>query len=277
MASLPISVCMISGPEAHRIGRTLDSVAGWTSELVVVLNEDVRDGTEEIVKKHGGKVFREPWKGHVAQKNSALAKAASPWVLGLDADEVVSSELAEEIEKTLIDQQKAEHFAAFSFPRLCWYCGRWIRHGDWYPDRQIRLWRRGCAHWAGIDPHDKLVVDGPIGKLRSDLHHYSRESINAHLQKIIPFSDEFVRQRIGASEKQGMFDLAFRPFWRFMRAYFFRLGLLDGWPGYYIACHTAFSTVVRYAKHREALEGCSSSAALPTPPGSETHPNHLAR
>jgi glycosyltransferase involved in cell wall biosynthesis len=91
MNKLPISVCMISGAEARRIGRALESVAGWTGEIIVVLNEDVRDGTEEIALKHGAKVFREAWKGHVAQKNSAADKAGQDWILGLDADEEVSA------------------------------------------------------------------------------------------------------------------------------------------------------------------------------------------
>jgi len=251
MTKLPVSVCMISGAEARRIGRALESVAGWTGEIIVVLNEEVRDETEEIARKHGAKVCREPWKGYVAQKNSAAQKAALDWILNLDADEVVSPELREEIQRTLADPRSVARFAAFSFPRLSWYCGRWIRHGDWYPDRCTRLWRRGRAEWVGGHVHEKLRVDGAVGKLRSDLHHYSRESINAHLQKIIPFSDEFVRERAGAIGKPGVFDLAVRPWWRFVRAYCFRLGFLDGWPGFYIACHTAFSTVVRYAKIRE--------------------------
>src|SRR6266576_110272 len=99
MKKLPISVCFISGAEAHRIERALKSVASWSSEIIVVLNEDVRDGTEAIALRFGAKVFREPWKGHVAQKNSAAAKANQPWILGLDADEVVSGELRAEMER----------------------------------------------------------------------------------------------------------------------------------------------------------------------------------
>ncbi len=254
MNRLPISVCMISGPEAHRIGRALESVADWTSEIIVVLNQDVHDATEEIACKYGAKVFREPWMGYMAQKNSAAQKAGQPWILGLDADEVVSPELREEIRRAFADERGLEHRVAFSFPRLCWYCGRWIRHGDWYPDRATRLWRKGHAEWAGGNIHEKLRVKGPIANLHSDLHHFSRESINGHLEKIIPFSDEFVRQHSGAGREPGWLDLAFRPLWRFVRAYFFRRGFLDGWPGYYIACHTAFSTVVRYAKLREARD-----------------------
>ena len=252
MDTLPISVCVISGAEGARIGRALESVSGWTSEIIVVLNEEVQDGTEAIACQFGARVFREPWKGFRDQKISAAQKAGQEWVLNLDTDEVVSPELREEIRRTFADPARLGRFAAFSFPRLCWYWGRWIRHGDWYPDRVVRLWRRGRAEWGGGDVHERLVVQGAVGKLRADLHHYSRESINAHLAKIIPFSDEFVRARAGARRPPGVFDLVARPCWRFVRAYVFRLGLLDGWPGYYVACHTAFATVVRYAKLREA-------------------------
>ncbi|HVV01310.1 MAG TPA: glycosyltransferase family 2 protein [Verrucomicrobiae bacterium] len=242
---------MISGAEVHRIGRALESVAGWTSEIIVVLNQDVSDGTEEAAAKWGAKIFREPWKGYLAQKNSAVEKTHSEWVLNLDADEVVSAALREEIAGLFAGSERAGSAAAFSFPRISWYCGRWIRHGDWYPDRQTRLWRRGRGHWAGIDPHPYVSVDGAVQKLRGRLEHYSTDSINSRLKKIIPFSDEFVAQRAAELAVPGFFQLALRPAWRFFRAYVVKLGFLDGWQGFYIASHTAFSTLVRYAKVRE--------------------------
>ena len=252
MTRLPISVAMISGAEASRIGRSLQSVADWTSEIIVVLNEEVRDGTEEIAQRHGAKVFREPWKGYLAQKQSAADKASETWILNLDADEVVSDALRGELLGLFAGGNLSERITAFSMPRLSWYCGRWIRHGDWYPDRLVRLWRRGQGRWGGMDPHPYGVVAGEVKKLRGDLHHFSTESINARLQKIIPFSDEFVRQHAGKGRTPGLLDMAVHPFWRFIRAYFIRFGFLDGWQGFYIASHTAFSTLVRYAKWREA-------------------------
>jgi glycosyltransferase involved in cell wall biosynthesis len=243
---------MISGAEAHRIGRALESVTGWTTEIVVVLNHDAADGTEVIARKHGAKVFREPWKGYIAQKNSAAEKSSQPWLFNLDADEVVSAGLRKEIESLFANDGKLRELAALNFPRLSWYCGRWIRHGDWYPDRQTRIWRRGQARWGGVDPHARLLVAGNVGRLRGDLEHYSTDSINRRLEKIIPFSDEFVAQRGKGMGRPGPFDLALRPLWRFVRAYFLKGGLLDGWQGFYIASHTAFSTLVRYAKVREA-------------------------
>jgi len=250
---LPVSVCMISGAEARRIGAALESVASWASEIIVVLNSEVTDATEDICRRYGAQVFRETWKGYIAQKNSSAAKATQEWILALDADEQVSPELCAEIRNALADQARAE-FAAFSFPRLSLYCGRWIRHGDWYPDRKTRLWRRGRARFCGIDPHDKLEVDGRVGKLKSNLLHYSNENLAHQISKIASYHSEFVRQRVASGRSAGFFELAIRPWWRFVRGYFFKLGFLDGWQGFYIAGLTAFSTLTRYALVRESAE-----------------------
>ena len=240
---------MISGAEAHRIRRALASVAGWTSEIVLVLNAEVTDGTDAIAAEFGARVYREPWKGFVGQKNSVSDKAAQEWILGLDADEVVPQALREEIAGLLDAPAPA---AAYNFPRCTFYCGRWIRHGDWYPDRVTRLWRRGAARWEGVEPHAYLRVDGQTGRLRRDLHHFSNESIDRQIAKIAPYSDWFVKHCLEKGRTAGVLDLAIRPWWKFLRAYFFKLGFLDGWPGYYIAWLSAFSTVTRYTKVREA-------------------------
>jgi glycosyltransferase involved in cell wall biosynthesis len=246
---LPISVCMIAGNEAQRIRRALESVAGWTSEVVVLLNDDVNDGTDKIAESFGAKVFREPWKGHIAQKNSAAGKAAQPWILGLDADEEVSPELRDEIQRAMA---RPGVCTAFCFPRCAFYCGRWIRHGDWYPDLQTRLWRKGQAHWSGVDPHDKLIVEGPVGRLRSDLRHYTAETINHQIVKTVQYADDFVRHYAEQGKTVTFLDLLVRPAWRFWRAYLFRLGFLDGWQGMAIAWLTAFYTFLRYVKVRES-------------------------
>jgi hypothetical protein len=252
MTRLPISVCMISGAEAGRIGRSLESVAGWTTETVVVLNEEVRDDTEKIAHQHGARVFREPWKGFMAQKNSAAEKAGQPWILGLDADEAVSPQLRDELAHLFADAAALESFAAYSCPRLSWFCGRWIRHGDWYPDRVTRLWQKGAATWTGIGIHERLEVKGKTGRLHSNLLHFSNSSINQLLGKIVPYSDPFVEHCLAVGRMAGWLDLTVRPIWKFVRAYFFRLGCLDGWPGLYIAWLGAFSTLTRYTKLREA-------------------------
>ena len=248
---LPISVCLIASNEAHRIRAALESVAGWTSEIVVVLNHDVNDGTDKIAESFGAKVFREQWKGFLAQKNSASAKATQPWILGLDADEVVSGELGREIREHFSNSGPAPGVAAFSFPRCTLFCGRWIRHGDWYPDRKIRLWRRDNGAWAGQDPHPAVMVTGRTRRLKFDLLHYSMEDLNHLLQKTITYTDTFAGQKRDSGQSASLLVLWFRPLWRFLRAYFLRFGFLDGWQGLGIAWMAAFYTFLRYAKIRE--------------------------
>jgi glycosyltransferase involved in cell wall biosynthesis len=240
---------MISGAEAGRISRALASVAPWVAEIILVLNEEVRDGTNEIAESFGAKVFREPWKGFVAQKNSASIKASQPWLLGLDADEEVSEALRDEIAALFERGPTAD---AFRFPRCTFYFGRWIRHGDWYPDRCIRLWRRGKAVWAGNDPHAALQVEGPVHDLRHDLLHYTAETPEQQMAKTNRYADDFARLCVESGRKIRLLDLAFRPFWRFFRAYVLRLGFLDGRQGYDIARMAAFYTRLRYTRARQA-------------------------
>ena len=248
----PVSVCLIAGNEARRIRAALESVSGWVEEIIVLLNDDVNDGTDKIAESFGAKIFREPWKGHIGQKNSVAQKATQAWLLGLDADEAVSPALRAEIQALFTHSENLRQIAAFSFPRCTFYCGRWIRHGDWYPDRQTRLWKRGRAEWGGINPHDKLMVNGPVARLNHDLLHFSNESIAHHLSKIAPFQAVFVKDRLARARPVNFLELTCRPFWRFVRAYLLRRGFLDGWQGFYIARFNAFSTLTKYAMVLEA-------------------------
>jgi glycosyltransferase involved in cell wall biosynthesis len=253
---LPISVYFVSGAEVHRLGAALESVQGWAAEIIVVLQHDVSDGTEELARSHGALVSREPWKGFVGQKASGLHKTTAEWTLNLDADEVVPPALKDEIARAIA--AAGPETGAFSFPRCTWFLGRWIRHGDWYPDRVIRLVRRGRAHWGGDEPHAQLQVDGRIGRLRSDLLHYSNESIDRQVTKIGPYSTAFVQASRKSGRRATWVDLLFRPCWRFLRGYLFKGGFLDGLPGYYIAWANAFTVATRYTKLRAADEGLES-------------------
>ncbi len=251
MKKLPISVCIISGAEAHRIGKTLASVIEWTSEIVVVVNDEAKDGTEEVAASFGARVFREKWKGFIGQKNSAAAKATQPWILGMDADEVVSDKLREEI-ISAISAGPDPSVGAFNFPRCTRYFGRWIRHGDWYPDRVIRLWRKDAAQWKGVDPHAALEVRGSIQRLRGDLLHYTTDTLNRQVAKTVAYADDFARHCQEKGRRVRLIELVVRPVWRFVRGYVFKLGFLDGWQGFTIAWMTAFYTFLRYARAREA-------------------------
>jgi glycosyltransferase involved in cell wall biosynthesis len=245
---LPISVCVIAGNEARRIRRALDSVAGWVAEIVVVIDDKVTDGTDKIAESYGAKVFCRPWEGHAVHRNFASEKATQPWLFALDVDEVVSPELREEIVRAVSDAPAdANPPVAYGFPRCTFYHGRWIRHGDWYPDRKVRLWRRGGGRWEG-SPHEKLMVQGRVEWLRGDLLHYSLETLEEQIKKTISTADYFLQQCEARGRKVGLADIVFRPWWSFFRSYFLRGGFLNGWQGYVIAWMTAFYTFVRYTK-----------------------------
>lgn len=244
---------MIAGNEAHRIARTLESVRGWTSEIILAIDDKVTDGTDKVAAGYGARVVSQPWQGPAAHHNFASAHATQPWLLSIDADEVVSDELRDEIIAVFKNIGSRPPPAAYSFPRLAFFCGRWIRHGNWYPDRKVRLWRKGCGRWEG-HPHEKLALQGRVVPLRSNLLHYSNDSLDDCLSKIGRFSSMFVRQCREEQRRVGWRDLAIRPFWKFFRAYILRRGFLDGWPGYFIAWMDAFSTVARYTKVIEAQQ-----------------------
>ncbi len=252
MRKAPISVSLIAGAEESRIANTLNSVVGWTSEIVVVLNHDVTDRTEAIALQSGARVFREPWKGFVGQKNSAMEKTTHPWILGLDCDELVSPELKDQILHAVEDPTFSRKYAAFSFPRKTWFNNRWIVHGDWYPDRQTRLWKRGTARWGGTEPHAKLAVAGSVGRLAADLEHYSFESIEHYVLKAFRYAEDFQADCRQRGRRVRGWELVVRPPWRFLRSYVVKRGFLDGWPGFEIAWMTAFYTFLRYQR---ALHG----------------------
>lgn len=247
-SKLPLSVCIISGAEVHRIGKTLQSVQDLAAEIIVVMNEDVRDGTDKLAEQFGAKVYREPWKGFVGQQNSCAQKATQPWIFCIATDEVVSPPLQQEIRALFATRSAADEPVAYDFPRCTYFCGRWIRHGDWYPDRGVRIWRNGRAIWVGNNLHEKLQVKGTVGHLKQDLWHYSFDNIDHQLRKMAQYSSLFAEARYATSHSISAWDLAVRPMWRFIRSYIFRLGFLDGWQGFFIAGQTASFTLTRYAK-----------------------------
>ena len=251
-APLPISVVIVAKNEAANLPRCLASVQGWVAEVVVALNATT-DGSAAIAQAAGARVCPIAWQGFRDTKNAALALAAQPWVLSLDADEEVSPALRAEI-AAFFARADRERFAGVRFPRKVWFIDRWITHGDWYPDLSCRLFQRGRARWGGDEfVHEKVDCGGgPVATLHGDLHHYSFPTLASHVAKINPFADLFVRQQQARGEGFALGAAVLRPGWRFFRAYVLKLGCLDGFPGFYIAWATAFGTFVRYSRLYEA-------------------------
>ena len=248
---LPFSVVVVAKNEAHNLHNCLGSVVGWGTEIIVALN-DTTDESEAVAKKFGANVYHLPWRGYRNTKNDALALATQPWVLSLDADEDASPMLLIQISK-FFERPDYDQFAGVRFPRKVWFIDRWITHGDWYPDLSLRLFHRDRARWGGDEfVHEKVECRGPIATLRGDLHHYSFPTLSAHVAKINPFADLFVRQQRARGKKFSLAAAVFRPGWRFFRAYVLKLGFLDGFPGFYIAWATAFGAFVRYSRLYEA-------------------------
>jgi glycosyltransferase involved in cell wall biosynthesis len=246
-----ISTVIVARNEAANLPRCIASVKGWTFETIVALN-DTTDDSAAIATGLGARVVTVPWQGFRDTKNAALGLAFQPWALCLDADEEVSPELRAGI-AAFLGRPDLDRFDGARFPRKVWFIDRWITHGDWYPDYNIRLCRRSRARWGGdAIVHERIVCDGPVATLRGDLHHYSFPTLASQVAKINPFADLYLRQQLEKGRRFSFCAAVFRPGWRFFRAYVLRLGFLDGYPGLYIACANAFSAFVRQSRLYEA-------------------------
>jgi glycosyltransferase involved in cell wall biosynthesis len=246
---LPLSISVLAFNEEANIARCLRSVSGLAAETVV-LDSGSTDGTREIAQGLGAKVVHQDWLGMAAQRDAAIRQCAQPWVLALDCDEELSPELRASIGE-FFRKGDADRFDGAEFNRKVWFLGRWITHGDWYPDRKLRLVRRERARVGGAAAHDRIEVAGTTTLLRGDLHHYSFPSVNRYIGKINPFADAFLREQQAAGARWSLLANVTRPLWRFFRAYILRRGFMDGFPGLWIAVATAFSAFVRYSRKYE--------------------------
>lgn len=246
---LPVSVSIVTCNEARNLPRCLASVAGLAEEIVV-MDSGSQDATRDIAAGAGARVLHQDWLGYRDQKNAVLAQCTQPWVLALDADEEVSPALRAEIEMFFQDGRH-QQFHGASFPRKVWFLGRWITHGDWYPDRKLRLVRRDGARWAGSPEHDFLESTGPVVRLNADLHHFSFPDTATFIRKINVFADEYLKRELAAGRQWSLLGNVVRPLWRFFRGYVLRRGFLDGFPGLWIAAGVAFQTFVRHSRTYE--------------------------
>lgn len=246
---LPLSISIISCNEESNIARCLKSAADLAGEIVVV-DSGSKDRTKEIAESYGARVSHQDWLGHRDQKNIALGLCAQPWVLALDCDE----ELSPELRQSIIDffgKGRSNTFDGAECNRKVWFLGRWITHGDWYPDRKLRLFKREKARWGGSPEHDYIELQGPTLRLDGDLHHFSFPSMNRYIEKINVFADVFLERQKSAGKRWSLLTTITRPLWRFFRAYVLRRGFMDGFPGLWIATATAFSAFVRYSRKYE--------------------------
>ncbi len=239
-----LAVCVIALDEEDRIGECLDSAA-FADELLVV-DAGSADRTAEIARARGARVVVRPWPGYAAQKNFALEQTSADWVLSVDADERLTPELAGEIRR-LIASAPGD-LAGASVPRRTWYLGRWIRHGGWYPDRKVRLVRRGRGRWVGAHVHERLVAEGPTRALRGDLLHYTYRDLADHLRRIDRFTTEAARGLLERGSRGAIPGMLVGPPAKFLKMYLLRAGFLDGLPGFVVAVLGAYYVFLKYAK-----------------------------
>ena len=257
----PVSVCVLACDEERELARCLASVA-WADEIVVVVDAKSRDGSESVARRLASRVERRPYAGDVAQKSYAVSLAKHDWVFVLDPDEVVTPALAEAMQVALrraagtrdeghgvgaADGPESE-IVGYEVNRATYHLGRWIRHGDFYPDWKLRLFRRSRARYAGRDPHGRVEVEGQVARLAGELEHYSYRDLADQIARIQFFSGEAAAAFARDGVRFRLRDLVLRPPARFLRSYVLRGGFLDGLPGFVIAAASAFYVFLKYAK-----------------------------
>jgi len=240
-----ISACITAGNEELNIRRCLESVR-WADEIVVV-DSFSRDRTPDICREYTDLVYQHRWLGYIGQKNLIKGLAEGPWILFIDADEEVSPKLHEQIEKAFASEASQDR-VGYEFPRMVWFLGRWITHGDWYPDVKLRLFRKDKGRCEGVEPHDRISIDGSIRRLDGPLFHYTYGSISDQLLSLNRFSTISAQGKLSRHSRFRMLDLLFRPVLRFLRGYILKRGFLDGLPGLIIAAATSYGVFLKYAK-----------------------------
>jgi glycosyltransferase involved in cell wall biosynthesis len=238
-----LSVVIITFNEETNLPRTLESVK-WADEIVVV-DSGSKDRTVEIAKSHGAKVWVEPWKGFAAQKNLALEKATCDWILSLDADEEATLELKQEVENVIGDSPKDGYF----IPRRNLFLGRFIRHGGFYPDAKLRLFRRGAAKFEARLVHEDAQLNGVSGRLNGALLHHAYPTLSSYIEHMNRYSSlgAEMAQRKGKSGFSFV-NIVIRPIFTFLYNYFFRLGFLDGREGLLLHLYHSAYVSWKYAK-----------------------------
>jgi glycosyltransferase involved in cell wall biosynthesis len=245
-----LSVTIITLNEAAHIGACLAAVA-WADEVLVV-DSGSADGTADLARARGARVIVKDWPGYAAQKNFAAGEATHDWILSVDADERVTPELAAEIRQLLATEPEP---AGFRIPRVAWHLGRWIRTTDWYPDPQLRLYDRRRARWKPRRVHESVTADGPVGRLRHELQHYTYRDLSHQQATIDRYSTLAAEEMAEAGRHASVFDLTIHPLAAFLRNYLLRRGILDGVPGFMISAMNAYYVFLKFAKLRARTAG----------------------
>ena len=241
-----LSVVVITKNEERNIRRCLESVH-FADEIVVVDSRST-DRTREIAAEFGAVIDEIEWTGFGPAKRAGVDRATGEWVLSLDADEVVSEELAAEIRKVL---ESDNRYSGFYMPRKANFLGRWIYHCGWYPDPVLRLFDKRKGNFNDALVHEKVLVEGRVGRLKGELLHYSYPTLDSYFVKFNRYTRMGAETARRRGKKAGWFDMVVKPPVSFFKHYIVKQGFRDGWEGFLISVLSSAAVLVKYAKLRE--------------------------
>jgi glycosyltransferase involved in cell wall biosynthesis len=247
---IPLSVVIIAKDAASQIGECIDSVK--FADEVLVVDSGSNDATRAIADVAGCRVIEKEWLGFGRQKQFAVGEAKHDWVLCLDIDERVSSALEASI-RAVFEPPTASTTSrhAYRMPRRNRFLGRWLTHGEGYPDWSLRLFNRNHASWSNDEVHETVITTVEVGQLKGDLMHDSAEDVTMYLAKQNRYSSLHAQALYGQGVRAGYFKLFLSPMARFIKFYFLRQGFLDGGPGF---AHVAIGCFAAFAKYAKLIE-----------------------
>jgi len=241
-----VSALIICLNEESNIEDCLRSVV-WCDEIVLI-DGNSSDKTIDIASKYTDRIYRNEWKGFAEQRKFGLTKAEGEWIFSLDADERCTESLAEEIKNLLSDTgSSGNHISGYAIPRKSFFLGKWIKHGGWYPDYQMRLFRKQYADVSKRLVHESYVVSGETGKLKNNMLHFTVSSLSEYVNKINHYTDLSSKEK-RSKLNPGLLKLIIWPLFEFVKKYFFQFGILDGIPGLMVSLFHMITKILTYMK-----------------------------
>jgi glycosyltransferase involved in cell wall biosynthesis len=242
---MKVSGCVLTYNEEKHLPEVLENLS--FCDEIIVLDHHSTDRTPEIAQKNSKvKFVQDEFKGFRTQKTKLVSIATHEWVICLDADERLDEVAIQSIKSVLNDDQNN---SVFKLPRKNMMWGKWLKHGGWYPDAQIRVFRKSDAYWDGGETHESVTSRVPVSKLSGNIIHHSFRDLSHQVEKY-----NFYSSRMSATVKFCPVGLVIRPVLNFLRMYGLKLGFLDGMPGLIVALHSSYYTFLKYAKAWEAKQ-----------------------
>jgi glycosyltransferase involved in cell wall biosynthesis len=241
---LRVSAVLVCCDEEENVERCLQSLT-WTDEIIVV-DSFSQDRTLGLCRKYTDRIFQREWSGMVQQRAYAVSLARNEWVFAIDADEVVSEKLRDEVLARLSEDKNEK--SGYYVKRHSYYLGRWINHGGWYPDFKLRLFRKDKAYVGGENPHDRCFVHGKTAKLKGEIIHYPYKNISRQLCTIDNYSDIVSDRLFKEKSAFPLVKMYIKPPVKFIETYIYKLGFLDGLPGFVISVLSSYYVFMKYAK-----------------------------